>query len=67
VNETLAKKPLEWSQNAINTLNNILTIDIQTIRVKDRTTLIIWARRVIDKHNLLKSVQTKEKQMEESV
>ena len=31
------------------------------------TTLIIWARRVIAKHNLLKSVQTKATQMEQSV
>jgi hypothetical protein len=29
--------------------------------------LIIWARRVIAKHNLLKSVQTKATQMEQSV
>jgi hypothetical protein len=29
--------------------------------------LIIWARRVIAKHNLLKSVQTKASQMEQSI
>ena len=44
VNETLAKKPSEWAQNAINLLNSIPTIELQTIGVKDRTTLIIWAR-----------------------
>jgi hypothetical protein len=59
VNETLAKKPLEWAQNAINLLNAVPTADLQTIGAKDRTTLIIWARRVIAKHNLLKLVQTK--------
>jgi len=67
VNETLAKKPSEWAQNAINLLNSIPTIDLQTIGVKDKTTLIIWTRRVIAKHNLLKSVQTKETRMEQSV
>jgi hypothetical protein len=67
VNETLAKKPSEWAQNAINILNSIPTADLQTIGVKYRTTLIIWARRVIAKHNLLKSVQTKATQMEQSV
>jgi hypothetical protein len=67
VNETLAKKPSEWAQNAINLLNSIPTAELQTIGVKDRTTLIIWARRVIAKHNLLKSVQTKATQMEQSV
>jgi hypothetical protein len=67
VNETLAKKPSEWAQNAINLLNSIPIVDLQTIGVKDKTTLIIWTKRVIAKHNLLKSVQTKETQMEQSV
>jgi hypothetical protein len=59
VNETLAKNPSEWDQNSISLLNSIPTVEFQTIGVKHRTTLIIWARRVIAKHNLLKSVQTK--------
>jgi hypothetical protein len=67
VNESLVKKPSEWAQNAINILKSIPTADLQTIGVKDRTALIIWARRVIDKHNLLKSVQTKATRMEQSV
>jgi hypothetical protein len=67
VNETRAKKPSEWAQNAINLLISIPTVELQTIRVKDRTTLIIWARRVITKHNLLKSIQTKAIQMEQSI
>jgi hypothetical protein len=67
VNETLEKKPSEWAQNAINLLNSIPTVDLQTIGVKDKTTLIIWTSRVISKHNLLKSIQTKETQMEQSV
>ena len=67
VNDTLAKKPLEWDQNAINLLNSIPTTELQTIGIKDRTTLIIWARRVIAKHKLLKLVQTKVIQMEQSI
>jgi len=67
VNETLAKNPLEWAQKSINLLNSILTAELQTIGVKYRTTLIIWTKRVISKHNLLKSVQTKAKNMEQSV
>jgi hypothetical protein len=54
LNETLEKKPSKWAQNAINILNSIPTTEIQIIRVNDRPTLIIWARRVIAKHNLLK-------------
>jgi hypothetical protein len=67
VNETLAKKPSEWAQNSINLLNSIPTSELQNIGVKDITTLIIWARRVISKHSLLKSVQTKATRMEKSI
>jgi hypothetical protein len=67
VNETSTKKPSEWAQNSINLLNSIPTAELQTIRVKYRTTFIIWAMRFIIKHNLLKSVQTKATQMEKSV
>ena len=37
VNEVLAKKPLEWAQNAIDLLNVIPSTDRQTISVKDMT------------------------------
>jgi hypothetical protein len=56
VNEILAKKPSEWAQNAIDLLNSVPTADIQTIGLKDRTTLIIWAKWIIAKINLLKLV-----------
>jgi hypothetical protein len=48
-------------------LNSIPNDELQTIGVKDKTTLIIWARRIIAKHNFLKSVQTKAIQMEQSI
>jgi hypothetical protein len=64
VNETLTKKPSQWALNYKNLLNSILTVELSTIGVKDRTTLIIWAGRVTSKHNLLKVVQNKATQME---
>jgi hypothetical protein len=67
VNATLAKKPLEWAQNAITLLNFVPTIELRTIGVKEITTLIIWAKRIISKHKFLKSVQTKAVQMEQSI
>ena len=48
-------------------LNSIPTAELQTIGVKYKSTLIIWARRVISKNNLLKSVQTKAMQMDQSI
>jgi hypothetical protein len=41
VNETFAKKPSEWAQNTIDLFNFVSTTELQTIEVKDRTTLII--------------------------
>jgi FtsZ-binding cell division protein ZapB len=67
VNEILAKKPSEWAQNAIDLLNVVPTAELQTIGVKDRTTLIISARRIIAKHNLLGSVWNKAVQMEYNI
>jgi hypothetical protein len=67
VNETLAKKTSEWAQKTINLLNFLPIADLQTIGVKDRTALIVWARRIITKHNFLKYVQTKFVQMEQSI
>ena len=67
VNETLSKNPSEWAQNAINHLNSVPPADLHTIGVKVKTTFIIWARIIIAKHDLLKSVLNKETQMEQSV
>jgi hypothetical protein len=67
VNKTLSKKLSEWAQNLIDLLNYVPTTNLQTIGVKKRTVLIIWARRIITKNNLLKSVQNKAMQMEHSI
>ena len=63
VNETLDKKPLETTQNAIDFFNTLTYVDMQEMRVKDRTAIIIWARKIIGKHNHVKNVQDKAKQM----
>jgi hypothetical protein len=67
VNETLAKKPSEWAHNIIDLMNVVPTTDLQTIGVRDRISLIIWARRIIANHNLLKSVKNKAMQMQHSI
>jgi hypothetical protein len=67
INETLAKNPLEWAHNVIDLLNSMPTVELQTIGVKYRIALTIWARRIIAKHNLLKLVQNKSLQMEQSL
>ena len=58
---------MEWAHNAINLLNFVPTIDLQIIGVNEKIALIIWAKRIIAKHNLLKLVQTKDVQMEQRI
>jgi hypothetical protein len=67
VNEALSKNPSEWAQNSINLLNSFPPANLQTIGVKHMTALIIWDKRIITKHDLLKSVLNKAMQMEQSV
>ena len=67
INETLSKRPTEWAQNVVNLLNIVPSSSLQIIGVKDRTTLTIWARIIITKHNLSNSVQNKVAQLEKSV
>ena len=40
---------------------------LATLGVKDRFTIIIWAKKFVEKHNLLTKVLNKTKQMEEEV
>jgi hypothetical protein len=54
-------------KKVINLLNAIPIVDLQTIGVKDRIAVIISARRIIAKHNLLRLVQNKVVQMEHDI
>ena len=56
VNENLAKKSLDTTPNAINFLNTLRYEDMQEIGIRDRLTIILWARNFINKHNLVKVV-----------
>ena len=67
VNEKLQKRPLETTPNAINLLNEISNTHLQTLGVKDITTIIVWSKRIIGKHNHMKNVQSKEDQMRQNV
>jgi FtsZ-binding cell division protein ZapB len=67
VNETLLKRPLEWAQNAINLLNAVSNAYLQTIGVKDRTVVIVCARKIIGKHNHMRNVRSKAEKIEQNV
>ena len=63
VNETLDKNPLEISQNTTDFLNTLTYEDMQEMGIKDKTAIIIWARKTIGKHDHVKNVQDKANQM----
>jgi hypothetical protein len=67
VNETLLKRPLEITQNAINLINEISSAHLQTLRVKDRTIVTIWVRKIIGKLSQMRNVQPKADQMKQNV
>lgn len=56
-NETPHKKHVKTTHNVINLLNEVPNAHLQTLGVKDRTAIIVWAKKIIGKHDHLKNVQ----------
>ena len=67
VNETLLRRPLETTQNAINFLNTISNAHLQILGIKSITVVIVWARKILGKHNHVRNVQSKAKQIQQNV
>ena len=61
--ETLDKRSAKTYQNTINFLNTLSKEEMKTMGIKDRITIIIWARKVIRNHHHVESVQAKDDQM----
>ena len=60
VNETMERKPLATAQNALN----LLTYQkLHDIGVKDRIAMVLWDKKFIHKHHLMKAVQDKADEM----
>ena len=65
VKEYLQKKPINKAQNTINFMSQTSNSILSTLGVKNRFTIIIWAKKFVKKHDLLSKVLNKTKQMEE--
>ena len=63
VNETTERKPLGTAQNALNFLNSLTYQKLQDIGVKDRVAMVLWSKRFIHKHHLMKTIQDKADEM----
>ena len=56
VNETLSRRSCETYQNAINFLNLVSNVQLETLGAKDKTAIIVGARKVIEKHKHMRNV-----------
>jgi len=59
----MERKPLGTAQNALNFLNSLTYQKLHDIGVKDRVEMVLWAKRFIHKHHLMKTVQDKADEM----
>ena len=55
-NETMEKKPLNTAQNALNFLYFLTYQKLQDIGIKDRVVIMLWVKKFINKHQLMKMV-----------
>ena len=66
-NETMEKKPLNTTHNAFNFLNCLTYQNLQDIGIKDRVAIVLWAKKFINKHQLMKVVQDKANTMSSQI
>ena len=50
VKEALNKNPMDTTKNTINFLNTLSEEYLRTMGIKDKITVIAWARKVVGKH-----------------
>ena len=63
----MEKKSLDTAHNAINFLNSLTYQNLQDIGIKDKVAIILWEKKFIGKHHLMKVVQEKANQMSSQV
>ena len=57
--EKLNKKPIEHENNAISFLNSLSKDDLKKANIKEKISILNWARKVINKYHHLDTVQEK--------
>ena len=57
--EKLNKNPVGYVNNAINFLNGLSEDDLKKEKIKDRISIMTWARKVVNKYHHLDTVQAK--------
>ena len=57
--QDLNKRPMDTTNNAISFLNNFTEEDLRQENIQDRVMVITWARKVVNKHHHLETVEAK--------
>ena len=57
--ERLNKNPIDYVENTIDFLNGFTEEELNRTNIKDRISIITWARNVVNKHQHLDTVQAK--------
>ena len=57
--ERLNKKPINYDNNSINILKGLTEDELKTANIKDRISIITWARKVVIKYQHLDIVRDK--------
>ena len=57
VKERMNKKPIDYAKNTIDFLNGLTEEELKTSNIKDRLSIITWARKVVNKRHHLDTVE----------
>ena len=55
----MEKKPLNTAQNPLNFLNSLTYQKLQDLGIKDKVAIVLWEKKFINKHQLMKVVHDK--------
>ena len=59
VKEEMNKNPVDYAKNAIEFLNGIIEEEIRKDSIRDKISIITWARKVVNKYHHLETVEAK--------
>ena len=63
VNEHIEKRPLTTAHNTLNFLNSLTYQKLHDMGIKDRISIVLWAKKFIHKHHLMKIVRDKSEEL----
>ena len=67
VNEHMARRPLTTAQNSLNFLNSLTHQKLHDMGIKDRISIVLSVKKIINKHHLMKIVLDKSEELRAQV